>query len=349
MLLKDLLYRIKFEIWLDCFIYNNRYILWLRRDHRKISVPVLLLTSPYLLINWIGSAVYAKTIGRLVVASKIRKDNNREFKHDVAIVAIAKNEGLYIQEWLEFHRLVGVTKIYLYDNGSDDNTRELLEPYINEGFVEYTDFPGIGKQLDAYRDAIRRHKAECRYMAFIDLDEYIMPEKPGEDIYTSLKRIFSKRSNAAGVALNWCLYGNSGHKKRPTGLITESYLNRASEHQSLNHMVKTLCNPRLVHNYISPHYPQYKLGAISVDSTGELRSKGWFCRDLTFRNLRLNHYYCKSEEDYKIKTSRGLGDRAGSYNMKQYDEMNFNDVHDESMLYYRDVLKSRIVGKTSKE
>ena len=57
------------------------------------------------------------------------------------------------------------------------------------------------------------------------------------------------------------------------------------------------------------------------------------------QNLRLNHYYCKSEEDYKIKTSRGLGDRAGSYDMSKYEQMNFNEVHDESMLIYNTDLK----------
>lgn len=33
-------------------------------------------------------------------------------------------------------------------------------------------------QLTAYNDAIKKHKEECRHMAFIDLDEYIMPETP---------------------------------------------------------------------------------------------------------------------------------------------------------------------------
>ncbi len=329
----------RFELWLDCFIYNNRYILWLRREHRLLSKPLLLLTSPYLLFSWMLRKAYAMTVGRWRVLAALERDRKMIFDHEVAIVAIAKNEGLYIKEWIDFHRLVGISKIYLYDNESTDNTKSVIQPYIDCGLVDYQLIKGVGRQLDAYNSAIAKHKNECRYMAFIDLDEYIMPETPYEPIGKVADSVLSHKPNAVGISLNWCLYGNSGHKLRPQGLITESYIDRAKETNPMNHMVKTLCNPRMVHYYISPHYPQYKLGAISVDSSGLVQAKGWFCRDLTFKNLRLNHYYCKSEEDYKIKTSRGLGDRAGSYDMSKYEQMNFNEVHDESMLIYNTDLK----------
>lgn len=42
--LKQKIYYWQFELWLDCFIYNNQYILWLRREHRNISKLMLLLT-----------------------------------------------------------------------------------------------------------------------------------------------------------------------------------------------------------------------------------------------------------------------------------------------------------------
>ena len=53
----------------------------------------------------------------------------------LALVAIVKNEASYLDEWIEFHRLVGVEHIYLYDNGSTDQTREVVAPYISQGFV----------------------------------------------------------------------------------------------------------------------------------------------------------------------------------------------------------------------
>jgi hypothetical protein len=51
-----------------------------------------------------------------------------KFPHKLAVCAIAKNEGAYFKEWLEYHRLVGVEKFYIYDNESDDDTKEVLAP-----------------------------------------------------------------------------------------------------------------------------------------------------------------------------------------------------------------------------
>ena len=45
----------------------------------------------------------------------------------LTISAIMKNEGPYLKEWLEFHHMVGVEHFFLYDNNSDDKTREILE------------------------------------------------------------------------------------------------------------------------------------------------------------------------------------------------------------------------------
>lgn len=339
---KEKIHNVIFETWIDCFIYNNKYILNLRRNHRKISMPILFLTSPLILLNWIICAVYAKTIGLFIVWLKIKKDNKREYKFQTSIVAISKNEGLYLKEWIEYHRLIGIDKIYFYDNESEDNTCEIIQPYVDKGFVDYTLIKGVGKQLEAYNDAISKHKFDSRFMAFIDLDEYIMPEKKCEPISSIITEILSHRVNAAGIAVNWCLYGNSYHVNRPQGLITENYVNRAKQLNYMNRHIKTICNPRLIREYISPHYPQYVLGAISIDTSGRKRSKAWFCKNITFANLRLNHYWCKSEEDYKIKMSRGLGDRKGEYDMSKFHRMNFNDVYDDSMLVYKNDLEKAL-------
>ncbi|MCE2121787.1 glycosyltransferase [Streptococcus thermophilus] len=92
---------------------------------------------------------------------------------DLAIVAIIKNEGQYIEEWLRYHIVAGVQKFFLYDNDSSDNTREILEKYIRAGYVELIPYPGAAKQLPAYNDALAKHRYDCRYIAFIDADEFL--------------------------------------------------------------------------------------------------------------------------------------------------------------------------------
>ena len=101
------------------------------------------------------------------------------FPYDLAVVAIIKNEGDYLREWLDYHLLAGVDHFYLYDNDSTDNQAEVAKPYVEAGLAEYFHVPGKLMQYVVYNDAVKRFKFRCRYMAFIDADEFIFP-KQGE-------------------------------------------------------------------------------------------------------------------------------------------------------------------------
>ena len=99
----------------------------------------------------------------------------KAFEVNLSITAIIRNEAPYIKEWLEFHKLVGVERFYIYDNESTDNIKEVLQPYIEKGEVVYKYFPGEKMQFAAYNDSIKVNRYNTKYMAFIDLDEFIVP------------------------------------------------------------------------------------------------------------------------------------------------------------------------------
>jgi hypothetical protein len=81
-----------------------------------------------MLVRWLLCEIYAYAIGGGITKRKIHSDLSRRFEHEIAMVSIAKNEGPYLKEWIEYHKLVGFTKFYFYDNESTDNTREILAP-----------------------------------------------------------------------------------------------------------------------------------------------------------------------------------------------------------------------------
>ena len=56
------------------------------------------------------------------------------FLYDLAVVAIFKNEGRYLDEWLAYHLLAGVEHFYLYNNDSSDNYKEVLAPLRRKKF-----------------------------------------------------------------------------------------------------------------------------------------------------------------------------------------------------------------------
>ena len=105
------------------------------------------------------------------------------FLYDLAVVAIMKNEGHYLKEWLDYHLLAGVEHFYLYDNESPDNQAEVVKPYVEAGLVDYFPLPGKAMQMVAYNDAVNRFKFQCRYMAFIDGDEFVYPKVDGGGDY----------------------------------------------------------------------------------------------------------------------------------------------------------------------
>ena len=118
----------------------------------------------------------------------------------LSITAILKNEAPYIKEWIEYHKMLGVERFYLYDNESEDNLQDVLQPYINSGLVYYHLIKGKGVQNSAYRDAVYKYKDQTTWMAFIDIDEFILPVE--KDSISEFLKDYEKYS---GVGINWYL------------------------------------------------------------------------------------------------------------------------------------------------
>ena len=134
----NLIKRKLLKYWIGVYYYNNELILCLKRSCRKSSNLLLLLLSPYILMKAGLYAIYEGVWGKYLVARKITKERASAYRHEIAMVSISKNEAPYIKEWIEFHKFVGFTKFYFYDNESEDNTVDILKPYIDSGLVEYT-------------------------------------------------------------------------------------------------------------------------------------------------------------------------------------------------------------------
>ncbi len=49
-------------------------------------------------------------------------------KYSITICGIFKNEASYLKEWIEYHEMIGIEHFYLYNNNSDDNYRDILQP-----------------------------------------------------------------------------------------------------------------------------------------------------------------------------------------------------------------------------
>jgi hypothetical protein len=220
--------------------------------------------------------------------------------HYLSVVAIIKNEGAYIAEWIEYHLLVGVSKFYIYDNESDDNLKEILEPYIKCGIVEYKYFPGIAKQKFAYNDVLKKARKETYWLAVIDCDEFIVPVST-----QTIPEFLKGFEGYGGVEINWLVYGSSGKKEKEDGLVIERFKDHSSIEFDRNLYVKTILNPRLV-LYINIHIANYTVNKYSVNQDKEKLKVHYLNREAgKYDKIRINHYFSKSYEEFLLKRDRG--------------------------------------------
>ena len=88
------------------------------------------------------------------------RNDRRNMKYKLSFCLIFKNEGPFLKEWLDYHIVVGVDHFYLYNNNSDDNFREVLEPYIKDGIVTLIEWPYDHSQFKAYKHCYDNFRSE---------------------------------------------------------------------------------------------------------------------------------------------------------------------------------------------
>ena len=250
------------------------------------------------------------------------------FENQIAIVVPVKNESRYIGEWLEYHYRIGVDKFYIYDNDSEDREelQKILAPWISEEIVEYKIMHGAKIQLPAYCNAIKKHQFDCKYMAFIDVDEFIFV-KTGQTLLEFLDECFSQAINIGGLTINWRMFGSSGLKKYSPEPVLERFTHRALDEYNRNKNVKTIANPRWLMFAESPHRFKYRMGCCSVDENLLETTTNSNPRN-TCNKIQLNHYYTKSLEECLSKYDRGRADTILFYPDEQFKLDDRNEIED---------------------
>lgn len=256
----------------------------------------------------------------------------REYDHpqyNVSICAIFKDEGPYLREWIEFHRIVGVEHFYLYNNKSSDNYDEILAPYIEEGLVEVKNWPRPQSQMAAYQDFMENKAYETKWVGFIDIDEYVIPNKV-DDIYDFLKGF----ENRTAVIIYWKYMGSSGLVSRDTqGLITEDFVIGWPKYADIG---KVFFNTRFdyVPEYRKNRYMHYMWGGTKGIMFPPVNLFQKICPQAYYNAvhtddfpIQINHYVIKSYQEYVDKKSK----RGGGVHAK---EQGFHDLryfyeHDE--------------------
>jgi hypothetical protein len=257
----------------------------------------------------------------------------RTDRNTAALCAIMKNEGAYILEWVAFHRLIGFNEIFIYDNDSTDNTRDLLARLKAANIVNSIAWPsvvGVAPQRSAYGDVLPRVKSE--WVCFIDADEFINL-KQDDSIQAFLQRF---PANVSAVAMNWRVFGSNGQTSFGADLVTRRFARGSKRQAPVNRHCKTIVRVKDI-DEMHIHRCFLQRGSY-VDEAGqavEVERLGLTPSPRTDL-VQINHYVVKSQQEFALKRLRGNANRATNHTDK-YQRLNRNffaahDLNDESDL-----------------
>jgi hypothetical protein len=250
-----------------------------------------------------------------------------------AVCVVAKAEHLDVDEWVEYHLRMGASKIYLFDHNSHPPMFTVLSDYIQNGEVEYQLIQDHepNTQMYAYEYCLKYHGHKHNWMAFIDSDEYIAVNDTSKSIPEVLKRYTAY----GGLALNWKIFGSSGHVERPWGGVLPNYW-RCKK----NFHIKSIVQPKYVlESTGSSHSFSYKEGYFSVDTAEkQLTGNGYqnptdpaledHPPEYLFETMYINHYMTRNRRFFEEKKMlRGYPD--GATRPSNFFDMIEEGIHDD--------------------
>lgn len=241
-------------------------------------------------------------------------------KPSIAICAIAKDEDLYIDEWIRYHLKLGIDDIYIFQNNwtySGSMTEHFgVHFYSQDGEVQQ--LPAYNRFLGNKQMWIREHD----WVAFIDIDEFICMRSK-----VSLLEVLQMRRECPSLAVNWRMFGSSGLHYDGT---EHSVLKRFTKCcKSLNRHVKQIVNLNMIPKsalMLNPHFGNF----MSFNQEGH-RVIGPYNRENLDKvhDIELNHYCVKTPEECRMKVSRGRADMPAhrdNEDDKFFKEFDLNEV-----------------------
>jgi hypothetical protein len=233
----------------------------------------------------------------------------------VALVCIAKNEDNYIDEWVNYHLKMGFDDVFIYQN---DWNCKVSNPNVIKLILN-----GEEKQINSYNHFILNN-TNYDWAAFFDVDEFLVLKK-----HNNIKELLINYIDYQGIGINWVMFGNNGHESIGDGY---SLVKRFTKRQiGVDQHIKTILNLRYSKDVsMSVHNPNKPI----VDS--HLNTiEGAFNPNGNDEIVQLNHYFCKTKEEFKLKCERGRSDlKTHKRTMEEYEPSNKNECDDFTALNF---------------
>ena len=254
----------------------------------------------------------------------------------ICLFACAKNEELYISEWLYYHLKLGFDKIIIYDT-SDDYSLEKMH-FIEHDNIEIHHKPNYNKpfkhelRIDEF---IQNEKIIDRFthVAVIDIDEFIVLKK-----HNNIKDFMNFINLKDGcLGINWRLFGSNNNKE----YFLSPVLNRFIKcNKLLNNHVKCISVLKDVERYnCCPHHPILINGKQINEQNKELYKiqnenfnhpidgkSSCFQLYSTNEYIQINHYSVKSLSEFNKRFTNHHTRSDIELFLKEHDKNEIEDI-----------------------
>ncbi len=256
-------------------------------------------------------------------------------KNKIAICAIAKNENLYIRDWVEYHKNLGIDQIFLYDNNDKNGEyfNDVIQDYIKSKYVIVFNKRGIEKglvynknninlQAQCYIDTYNGLKIfnnEYKWIFFIDVDEYINIKTGTLKEYLNSE----KYNNYDTIVFPWIVYDDNNKLKYEKGSLITRFPNKSkykNETEQCKCCVRIGKNIKDKQQYLLIHYivlqdekicyetgesVKWETKKLDINKNNEfinVKKIKWFPTDkINECNITINHYRFKTLEEYLLR------------------------------------------------
>ena len=213
------------------------------------------------------------------------------------LAAVARDENLYLEEWIKHHLDLGIDEIALYDNMSkvplQEEVDRLPEEYRCKVVVRTEN--AADPQITSYNKAFQYYRKKAEWMLFIDLDEFLVFED-GETLGNFLD---TRSPDTGSVYLFMKTYNANGHRKYSPEPVQKRFTEEVEIEKDFGKSF-VRCSHAWFMGIINPSL--HKGNRVNAD--GNLITEATLNRPV-LRRVYVKHYFTKSYEEWCNKMKRG--------------------------------------------
>jgi hypothetical protein len=255
-------------------------------------------------------------------------------KFKYSLLACARWESKYIEEWLNYYKSIGVDHAYLYCN--DDSPVDFYEaifPFAvgKDPFVTFHHCPIQGAQWWMYMHFFLNYKEQTEWICIFDIDEFLALKGVND-----IDRFMSAYADKAdSIYLNWAFFGNNGFATRPEGSVLLNYTQRQPNlDKHTKHITRSsaIVPSRIRRESYEQNGFLYFNHGWNEETGGHMRRVNVLGDDMSnyyvgdeakkylntgsntadiYNTALIHHHAFKSEEDFMIRYNRGIGGDLG--------------------------------------